>query len=153
MIGYYSMLNMIILSFVLRYLTHYDTFLLSVDGVWGEWEDWSDCTVTCGEGTSKRIRECTGPEHGGKECEGDPSEQRICNKEVPCPGELYSYTSPVKTWRTVNMPYKVVNKRFMTLWLIWYNQSQGRCPLIIRVRGIIGIIVHKPIALLFTAMR
>ena len=77
---------MIVVSYLIRSLTHYNTF--SVDGVWGEWEAWSDCTVTCGGGTKDRTRECMGPEHGGKECEGDTSEQSTCNEQVTCPGML-----------------------------------------------------------------
>ena len=79
---------MIVVSYVIRFLTHYNTSILSVDGMWGEWGTWSDCTVTCGGGTRVRTRECTGPEHGGNECEGETSEQSACNEQVPCPGVL-----------------------------------------------------------------
>lgn len=55
-----------------------------IDGVWGNWSEWSSCTVTCGPGTQERTRECTPPRHGGKDCQGPSRESRECN-ERPCP--------------------------------------------------------------------
>ncbi|GFS14074.1 hemicentin-1, partial [Elysia marginata] len=44
-----------------------------VDGNWGAWTAWSDCTATCGESLRRRTRECNNP---------SPNE---CGR--PCPGE------------------------------------------------------------------
>ena len=61
---------------------------ISVDGGWTDYEDWSECSAECGEGTQTRSRSCTNPapEHGGTNCEGEHEETRPCN-EHHCPGE------------------------------------------------------------------
>uniref|UniRef100_A0A8C7KUP5 Netrin receptor UNC5 n=1 Tax=Oncorhynchus kisutch TaxID=8019 RepID=A0A8C7KUP5_ONCKI len=43
--------------------------LCPVDGGWGEWTDWTVCSVECAR---QRSRECTAPEpkHGGRLCDG-----------------------------------------------------------------------------------
>ena len=49
---------------------------------WGEWTEWSTCSVSCGEGSRRRRRECgaLGRESGG--CEGEDSQEDLC----PSPG-------------------------------------------------------------------
>ncbi|XP_035686772.1 coadhesin-like [Branchiostoma floridae] len=60
---------------------------LEVDGDWSNWSPWSDCSVTCGNGTKSRDRSCTdpAPKNGGAECDGDPEQTKGCNSEVSCP--------------------------------------------------------------------
>ena len=60
-----------------------------MDGVWGNWESWSQCTVTCGGGKTERTRECNNPApaSGGDDCEGDATQTRECNKHK-CKGKL-----------------------------------------------------------------
>lgn len=48
-----------------------------VEGSWGEWEEWTTCTKTCGGGTKKRIRQCSGE----GDCEGDDTKTENCNKQ------------------------------------------------------------------------
>ena len=57
-----------------------------VDGGWGDFGDWSECSMSCGGGTKSRSRTCTSPApaNGGAECEGDAEETESCNTE-PCP--------------------------------------------------------------------
>merc|ERR1719428_1383158 len=56
-----------------------------IDCVWNGWTGWSACSEFCGEGTQSRIRmQIIAAEHGGKECEGDPTEERNCQVR-PCP--------------------------------------------------------------------
>ncbi|XP_065934945.1 uncharacterized protein [Magallana gigas] len=52
-----------------------------VDGGYSEWSSWTECTVTCGGGTSMRRRTCTNPspQHGGKQCEGEANVTVECN--------------------------------------------------------------------------
>jgi hypothetical protein len=58
-----------------------------VDGTFGEWSVWSDCTVTCGGGDTERSRSCFGQMFGGKACVGDFNQTKSCNIH-PCPGKL-----------------------------------------------------------------
>ncbi|XP_020632435.1 coadhesin-like isoform X1 [Orbicella faveolata] len=57
-----------------------------IDGNWSDWENWSDCPVTCGGGVQERTRTCTNPPpaFGGKSCPGESEESRQCNED-PCP--------------------------------------------------------------------
>lgn len=59
---------------------------VTVDGQWQEWSPWSQCSVTCSNGTQQRSRQCTAAAHGGSECRGPWAESRECyNPE--CTGE------------------------------------------------------------------
>ena len=62
--------------------------LLKVDGGWGEWYAWSECSVACGKGEIRRLRICDNPapQQGGK-CRGTNSETETCNGPS-CPGKL-----------------------------------------------------------------
>ncbi|XP_070552180.1 cell surface hyaluronidase-like isoform X2 [Ptychodera flava] len=57
-----------------------------VDGNWGEWLPWSDCSAECGGGVRNRTRLCDNPPavYGGAPCEGAGEEIEPCNVE-PCP--------------------------------------------------------------------
>ena len=59
-----------------------------VDGNWGEWSAWSACSKTCKQGKQSRKRECNSPapQNGGKKCEGESSQDQVCNQNIPCPG-------------------------------------------------------------------
>ena len=69
---------------------------------WGDWGDWSQCSKTCGGGTSERERECklrvkddddeedddeddndndVSPEIFQTSCPGDRTKTRDCNKD------------------------------------------------------------------------
>ena len=60
-----------------------------MNGGYGEWSDWSACSVTCNSGEKTRTRKCDNPspQNGGKNCEeqglGAASETAIC-EEAPC---------------------------------------------------------------------
>lgn len=45
---------------------------VAIDGGWGEWSSWSECSRTCGSGVSIMKRECDHPTPtaGGKFCIG-----------------------------------------------------------------------------------
>ncbi|XP_061197855.1 SCO-spondin-like isoform X2 [Saccostrea echinata] len=57
-----------------------------VDGQWGDWTAWRDCSVSCGSGYQQRIRNCTNPspQNGGLQCRGTNAETQTCNSS-PCP--------------------------------------------------------------------
>merc|ERR1719471_364220 len=70
-----------------------------VDGNWGEWSDYGECSVTCGEGTYTRTRVCDSPApaDGGADCEGEAEETSTCDAGA-CPvdgnwGEWTEYGS------------------------------------------------------------
>jgi hypothetical protein len=52
-----------------------------VDGSWGEWGEFSDCTKSCGGGTMWRQRQCDYPPpmNGGADCKGSRIQRRQCN--------------------------------------------------------------------------
>ncbi|XP_013419907.1 uncharacterized protein LOC106180466 [Lingula anatina] len=60
--------------------------IVVVDGGWCTYSDWSDCSVTCENGTQTRSRECQCPEpaHGGATCVGATTETQSCSGP-PCP--------------------------------------------------------------------
>lgn len=57
-----------------------------VDGVFGEWSDWTACTAECGGGDQTRSRDCNNPapNYGGLDCEGAFVECQRCNTDM-CP--------------------------------------------------------------------
>ena len=61
--------------------------LITVDGGYTDFGDWSECSAECGGGTQTRTRTCTNPApaNGGADCVGDSSETRECNTQA-CPG-------------------------------------------------------------------
>ncbi|TMS13843.1 Thrombospondin type-1 domain-containing protein 1 [Larimichthys crocea] len=49
---------------------------------WGPWQQWSVCSVSCGEGVRERVRECLLPSGvGGMQCTGMVKEQSLCSLE------------------------------------------------------------------------
>nr|XP_029726865.1 A disintegrin and metalloproteinase with thrombospondin motifs 12-like isoform X2 [Aedes albopictus] len=63
-----------------------------VDGGWGEWNTWSECSRECGGGVAKQTRECDhpSPANGGLFCIGERARYKTCNTD-PCPKEVPSF--------------------------------------------------------------
>nr|XP_033816119.1 hemicentin-1 isoform X1 [Geotrypetes seraphini] len=61
---------------------------VQVHGGFSEWSEWRLCSVTCGQGVQKRIRQCTNPlpANGGRHCQGSDAETRSCQNK-PCPAD------------------------------------------------------------------
>ena len=59
-----------------------------VDGHWGVWGAWTECSKTCGVADKTRARICNNPStaHGGKPCDGSNQDKNTC-KENHCPGK------------------------------------------------------------------
>ncbi|XP_063693348.1 uncharacterized protein LOC134825137 [Bolinopsis microptera] len=75
-----------------------------VNGDWGEFGEWSECSAACGGGTQTRKRSCDDPQpaEGGAQCEGDEGETRVCNVD-PCPPRLPSWPEDFK-WSNAGVP-------------------------------------------------
>ena len=57
--------------------------MISEECVWGNWTEWTDCSVTCGTGQQNSTRTKTS---GGDECTGEPAKTQECNTDA-CPEE------------------------------------------------------------------
>ncbi|KAL4235465.1 A disintegrin and metalloproteinase with thrombospondin motifs 18 [Mactra antiquata] len=55
-----------------------------INGWWTEWGHWSHCTRSCGGGIKTRTRECNNPrpQYGGKTCQGEESNHKMCNLDT-----------------------------------------------------------------------
>ncbi|XP_059922304.1 A disintegrin and metalloproteinase with thrombospondin motifs 10 [Gadus macrocephalus] len=69
-----------------RMCVAYGTRPEGVDGGWGLWSPWEECSRTCGGGVSSSIRHCDSPRPtiGGKYCLGERKRFRSCNIDE-CP--------------------------------------------------------------------
>ncbi|CAH1773733.1 unnamed protein product [Owenia fusiformis] len=57
-----------------------------IDGYWEAWNEWSVCSVSCGEGSQSTNRTCVEPEFGGEPCSGASYKTRTCTADYgPCP--------------------------------------------------------------------
>ena len=61
-----------------------------VHGEWGDWSQFSECSVTCGMGTQRRLRFCNNPSpsNGGEYCPGDDGDVIKCSDLDICPGKF-----------------------------------------------------------------
>lgn len=76
--------SLLLLIYELR-STHYVLFL--ANGGWSAWGQWSECSVTCGRGSQRRMRACVNPAplNGGAVCQGESQQKAVCT--VQCTGE------------------------------------------------------------------
>lgn len=65
-----------------------------VDGVWEAWQEWGECSVTCGGGLRTRARLCDGPYHDGRQCPGNATDSEGCNPEI-CYSESFGTVTVV----------------------------------------------------------
>ena len=93
-------------SFFRKYYTHCHAL---VDGAWGHWLSWSDCSVSCGGGRRNKSRNCDNPlpDAGGLLCPSTDgswlsitsngtlkhTDTQICNL-ADCPTTLTTTTTP-----------------------------------------------------------
>ncbi|XP_035826394.1 semaphorin-5A [Aplysia californica] len=61
----------------------------TVHGNWTEWSAWSACSQTCGFATRMRSRQCGSPppKFGGRQCQGQATEEEYCRDNPECPCE------------------------------------------------------------------
>ncbi|BFZ25593.1 hypothetical protein BsWGS_28632 [Bradybaena similaris] len=57
-----------------------------IDGSWGPWQPWAQCSVTCGRGVKERRRLCDNPptSESGQRCPGRDYDRQPC-ESAPCP--------------------------------------------------------------------
>ena len=54
--------------------------IAAVAAKWQEWGQWSECSVSCGQGSKLRSRACSGALFGGDEnCPGHSTEAGVCD--------------------------------------------------------------------------
>ena len=69
------------------YVIQFDIYLVNCE--WSSYGNWSECSVTCGNGQKRSNRTILKPAlHGGIECEGNSSKVEKCNLEA-CIGMLF----------------------------------------------------------------
>ncbi|XP_027020729.1 A disintegrin and metalloproteinase with thrombospondin motifs 10 isoform X1 [Tachysurus fulvidraco] len=71
-----------------RMCVPYGTRPEGVDGQWGAWSPWEECSRTCGGGVSSSVRHCDSPRPtiGGRFCLGERKRFKSCNIEECPPG-------------------------------------------------------------------
>ncbi|XP_044123231.1 hemicentin-1 isoform X1 [Neovison vison] len=64
-----------------------NTDMCPVDGSWGNWHSWGQCSASCGGGEKTRKRLCNNPvpSKSGRPCPGDATQVSRCNMQA-CPG-------------------------------------------------------------------
>ncbi len=88
-----------------------------VDGVWGSWGNYSDCTASCGSGVQTRTRICYNETDGGQPCYGSGTQTVSCNTNVTCPGlDFLFYVKRIIFISFLNI---IVNGQ----WTTWSQQS------------------------------
>nr|QNH72392.1 toxin candidate TRINITY_DN31071_c0_g1_i3 [Pachycerianthus borealis] len=83
----------------------------AVPGMWNKWSSWTDCSVSCGEGTRKRERKCDepAPKNNGEDCKGSSIEKGTCYKGRCSKGAYDNeFETGWKGWNSVSS-YKYVN--------------------------------------------
>merc|ERR1712226_217434 len=58
----------------------------TIDGGWGEWSDWTECSQTCGGGQTQRTRNCDNPppSGGGRDCHETNGRDRHDIEHMSC---------------------------------------------------------------------
>ena len=71
-------------------MTQWVCFRFLVDGQWGDWTEYGQCSKSCESGTKVRTRLCDNPSplNGGVSCTGPGRDETTC-KANPCPGSLF----------------------------------------------------------------
>ncbi|XP_071745117.1 A disintegrin and metalloproteinase with thrombospondin motifs 9 isoform X2 [Lepeophtheirus salmonis] len=108
-----------------------------VDGSWGAWQSWSDCSRSCGGGIRKAVRHCNDPDpkFGGSYCVGDRVRYESCNtKECDPWSDIVDFrTKQCQVFNGNNFDIEGVPKDVK--WVPKYSGIKGtdRCKLYCRV--------------------
>ena len=104
-------INFIFLDVLICVDLHFESSALIyilVNGNWGTWSEYGECSKTCNSGEKTRTRQCDNPPvaHGGLDCTGSNSEKTTCNADA-CPGNKTKNTQLCKKYGLTNR--KVIN--------------------------------------------
>lgn len=113
----------------------------SVDGGWGPWRNYSECSRTCGAGVSFTERHCDNPRpaNGGKYCIGEWKKYRLCNTQ-PCPPGSLGF----RELQCSQFDKKRVNNRRWK-WKPRYSKVSP-CELHCTPKGLFGLYFSKKLA-------
>ncbi|XP_038817305.1 A disintegrin and metalloproteinase with thrombospondin motifs 8-like [Salvelinus namaycush] len=108
-----------------------------VDGGWGAWGPWQQCSRTCGGGVEFSYRECTDPvpQNGGKYCEGQRVQYQSCNTQACEDNDVKSFREEqCEKYNTFNYLDILGN---MKQWIPKYAgvSPRDRCKLFCRAKG------------------
>ncbi|XP_070986825.1 A disintegrin and metalloproteinase with thrombospondin motifs 8-like [Oncorhynchus clarkii lewisi] len=108
-----------------------------VDGGWGAWGPWQQCSRTCGGGVEFSYRECTDPvpQNGGKYCEGQRVQYQSCNTQACEDNDAKSFREEqCEKYNTLNYLDILGN---MKQWIPKYAgvSPRDRCKLFCRAKG------------------
>ena len=67
---------------------------MATDGAWVILQDWTECTLACGGGSSYLHRMCIPPENNGLPCRGQGIQRRECNTQACAADDDKSKTPP-----------------------------------------------------------
>ncbi|XP_004538000.1 A disintegrin and metalloproteinase with thrombospondin motifs 15 [Maylandia zebra] len=110
---------------------------IKVDGRWGKWGSFGDCSRSCGGGVQLARRQCNNPvpENGGKYCYGLRVKYRSCNLS-PCPDTDKSFREEqCEAFNGLNL-----NTNRLGSSVVWVPKYSGispkdKCKLICRANG------------------
>ncbi|KAG8434717.1 hypothetical protein GDO86_012896 [Hymenochirus boettgeri] len=108
-----------------------------VDGAWGKWSRYGECSRTCGGGVQLARRECNspGPSNGGSFCEGLRVKYKSCSLN-PCPDTGKSFRE--EQCEAFNGFNQSTNQVTRTVgWVPKYSgvSQRDKCKLICRASG------------------
>ncbi|XP_050424208.1 A disintegrin and metalloproteinase with thrombospondin motifs 9-like isoform X2 [Adelges cooleyi] len=108
--------------------------LKPVDGEWGNWQPFGECTRTCGGGVQKSYRGCDNPppSNGGRYCVGKRVKVRSCNTR-DCPPDAPDFRAE-QCSKFNNDTFNLPDLKTNVQWLPKYGgYADERCKLFCRV--------------------
>ncbi|KAM4742660.1 A disintegrin and metalloproteinase with thrombospondin motifs 15-like isoform 2-T2 [Anableps anableps] len=115
----------------------HSTMHTKVDGRWGRWGAFGDCSRSCGGGVQLARRECNNPvpQNGGKYCSGLRIKYRSCNLN-PCPETGKSFREEqCEAFNGLNLNTSRLGSS--VVWIPKYSgiSPKDQCKLICRANG------------------